>query len=288
MKRFIKDNCASLIYFLYRKGFIQNKLTVYSVDETLDLLIHTSKSLVRFGDGEITMIRGRSLKLQNVEPAIIEDLKRILGYRHKDLMVSIPDIFDGVEQYHSRSRQSWKDHLLCSRWVYKKYCNPNITYCNAFVSRCYYIFKDKSLCAGWFEKIKMIWNAKHIVVVEGVYTHNGVGNDLFDSAADVKRIIAPACNAYCKLPEIREACLKHPKDRLFLISLGAAAKPLTEQLFQDGYRVIDIGNLDMEYEWFLHNATEKEKIFKHQVMGKQENIDAGFSNYWNEIVDIIE
>jgi len=53
--------------------------------------------------------------------------------------------------------------------------------------------------------------------------------------------------------KILDGCRKFPKDRLFLLSLGVTAKFLAEDLYRDGYRVIDIGNLDMEYEWFLQN-----------------------------------
>lgn len=288
MKQCIKDRIADFVYFFYHKGIIKNKVKVYSVDETLDLLIHTNKSLVRFGDGEITMIRGRSLKLQDVEPAIIEDLKRILGYRYEDLMVSIPDIFDGVEQYHSGSRQFWKDHLLFSRRVYEKYCDLSKVYCNTSVSRCYYAYEDKSPCEGWFDRIKLVWKDKHVVVVEGGRSHNGVGNDLLDSAADVERIIGPASNAYRKLDEIKKTCLEYPKDRLFLIALGAAAKPLAEQLYLEGYRVIDIGNLDMEYEWFLRKADQKIKLPKHEILGREANEKAGYHEYLGQIRKVIE
>lgn len=287
MRLNIKALCADVVYSFYRNGIIKNKLNVYTIDETLDLLLHTQKSLVRYGDGEITLIRERSLTLQDVEPAITEDLKRILGYKSDDLMVAIPDIFDSVEQYQLKTRKFWKEHLLSSRKIYEKYCDQCKTYCNAYLSRCYFAYEDKTPSAAWFDKIKTIWENKHLVLVEGERTHNGVGNDLLDSAADVVRIIGPARNAYCKLDEIKTACKKHAKDRLFLISLGAAAKPLAEWLFLEGYRVIDIGNLDAEYEMFLHQATEKEGAFKHQVTGKQANLDAGFSQYWNEIVEII-
>lgn len=283
MNQKIKDRIADVVYLLYKYKIVKNKIRVYSVDETLDQLINTEKSLVRFGDGEITMIRGRSLKLQNVDEKLIEDLKRILTYEHEELMVSIPDIFDGVEQYHARSRQFWKDHLLFSRKIYEKYCRTDRVYCSTSVSRCYYAYEDKTPCAGWFQRVRQIWKGKKVVVVEGSRSHNGVGNNLLDLAESVERIICPPSNAYAKLDEIRETCLKYPKDRLFLLALGAAAKPLAESLFAEGYRVIDIGNLDMEYEWFLQGTTEKVKLSKHSVEGDAANRQAGFEKYLNEV-----
>ena len=64
MKRKIKDILAAIAYFLYEKGILHNSVKVHSIDETIDELLQTNKSLVRFGDGEIVMIKGGDLMLQ--------------------------------------------------------------------------------------------------------------------------------------------------------------------------------------------------------------------------------
>lgn len=288
MKRFIKDRLAWVDYCLYRAGIKKCNIEVYSVDETIEELIHTNKSMVRFGDGEITMIRGRSLKLQQVSPQIIEDLKRIVGYQYEDMIVTIPDIFDDLSIYRKESRQFWRDHLLFSRKVYEKYCNSSRKYYNTSFSRFYFTLADQSRAEEWIGRIREIWKDKDVVVVEGARTHNGVGNDLLDSARSIERIIGPSSNAYDHLDEIIEVCREYPKDRLFLVSLGAAAKPLTEKLFLEGYRVLDIGNLDMEYEWFLNKVTKKEEVPKHSIIGNEANEKAGYHQYLKQIRKRIE
>ena len=70
---------------------------------------------------------------------------------------------------------------------------------------------------------------------------------------------------------------------MFLLALGAAAKPLAEDLFLKGYRVIDIGNLDMEYEWFLRGAKNKMKLEKHFAESVEENHKAGYDEYLSQI-----
>ena len=71
---------------------------------------------------------------------------------------------------------------------------------------------------------------------------------------------------------------------MFLISLGVAAKFLAEKLFLEGYRALDIGNLDMEYEWYLRGAVEKEEIAKHSIVGEEANRSAGYDVYLSQIV----
>lgn len=283
IKRFIKDILAQIDYSLYRAGIKKCPLKVYTIGETIEELIHTDKSLVRFGDGEITMIRGRSLSFQQAEADIQAGLKRLLSYQHEDLLVAIPEIFGDLSIYRKESRQFWKDHLLFGRKVYEQCCNQDRKYYNAYLTRFYYPFADKSRCGAWIEGIRQIWKDKDVVVVEGEKTHNGVGNDLLDTAGSIERIIGPSEQAYRKVDEILKCCKEYPKDRLFLVSLGIAAKFLTEKLFLEGYRVIDIGNLDMEYEWYLRKTDHKEKIEKHNIIGEEANRKAGYEAYLAQI-----
>lgn len=271
MKRKIKDILAAIVCFLYEKGILHNRIRVHSIDETIDELLQTEKSMVRFGDGEIVMIKGVDLMLQKASAEIADGLKEILLYPHDDLMVTIPGIFDGLSEHHKASRQFWRDHFLFCRKTYETYCNPNRVYYTTFVSRCYYFAKDRTPCGGWFAKIRKIWENRDVVIVEGTRTHNGVGNDLLDTARSIERIICPPSDAYSAIPEILEACMTYEKDRLFLLSVGVAAKFLAAELFRQGYRVLDIGNLDMEYEWYVRRAPGKCKLEKHDIAGEEAN-----------------
>lgn len=283
MKRKIKDILAAIAYFLYEKGILHNSIKVHSIDETIDELLHTNKSLVRFGDGEIVMIKGGDLMLQKASPEIAKGLAEILAYSYDDLMVTIPGIFDTLSDHRKASRQFWKDHLLFCRKTYEKYCNPDRIYYTTFVSRCYYYAKDRSNCGEWFAKIRKIWENKDVVVVEGTRTHNGVGNDLLDTAASVERIICPPRDAYGAIPQILEACEAYDKDRLFLLSVGVAAKFLALELFQKGYRVLDIGHMDMEYEWYVRQTPDKCKIEKHEIESEDANREAGYTQYLSQV-----
>ena len=283
MKRKIKNILAAIIYFLYEKGILHNHIRVHTIDETIDELLNTGKSMVRFGDGEIVMIKGVDLMLQKASPEIGKGIAAMLAYPYDDLMVTIPGIFDTLSDHHKASRQFWQDHLFFCRKTYEKYCNPNRVYYSTFVSRCYYFGKDRSRCDGWFAKIRKIWENRDIVIVEGTRTHNGVGNDLFDSAASIERIICPPSDAYSALPAILEECLRYGKDRMFLLSVGVAAKFLALELFQKGYRVLDIGNLDMEYEWYIRKAADKIPLAKHDIVGEEANREAGYEEYLSQI-----
>lgn len=283
MKQKIKDILGAILYFLYEKDILHNKIKVHSIDETIDELLHTEKSMVRFGDGEIVMIKGRDLVLQKAQPEIAEGLEKILAYPYDDLIVTIPGVFDTLSDHTKESRQFWRDHLLMCRKTYEKYCNPDRVYYSTFISRCYYFAKDKNRCAQWYDGIRDIWKDRSVVVVEGERSHNGVGNDLLDRAAGVERIICPPKDAYGSLNRILEACMQYDRDRLFLLSVGVAAKFIAMELFEKGYRVLDIGNLDMEYEWYVRGTDHKIPLEKHEIVGEEANREAGYTEYLQQI-----
>lgn len=287
MKQKIKKIIFEFVYQLHKHHILKNKLKVESIDHTIDMMINTDLSLVRFGDAEIRMIEGNTTKFQNYDKELAGRLYEILQYRQEKVMVGIPDIFDSLEQYTEKSREFWKEHLFLSRKTYLKYCNAEKTYENAFFSRLYYIYQDKEQSGRWFEKIKEIWRDKALVIVEGEGTHTGVGNDLIAFATSVERILCPGLNAYLAYPQIREACFSFGKEKLFLFAVGNTAKLLVTDLAKEGYRAIDIGNLDMEYEWYLRGASGKEEIPKHSIVGKENNLRAGYGEYWQQVRKIV-
>lgn len=288
MKEKIKEMAASFVYALYEKGVLKNHIHVSSIDETIDALIDTDNSLVRFGDGEIILISGIASATQQGDSELAKRLMQVLASDEDKLLVAIVDGFGNMDYLHRDSQDFWKKHFLKFRKDYNKYCHPGKVYYNALVSRCYYPMQDRSKCTEWFNKLKDVWRDKKVVFVEGERTHNGVGNDLFAKTLEIKRILCPSQNAYGVYEQIFKTCLEFDKEYLFLLSLGAAAKPLAYDLFMEGYRVIDIGNLDLEYEWYRQQAQGKIAIKKHEIVGVEENQNADYTEYLKQVYCVIQ
>lgn len=288
LKEIVKYSVFQMNYLLYQYKILKNKILVKTIDQTIDELIHSNKSLVRFGDAEICIIEGNKTEFQLYDKTLAEKLNVILKYESDKILVGIPDIFENLDCYTKKSEKFWKEHLFFCRKTYKKYCSTDKVYENAFFSRPYYIYKDKQKAENWFERIKKIWFDKEIVVVEGEGTHSGVGNDLFSEAKDVERILCPRTNAYLVYNKIKELCLRFDKKKLFLLALGNTAKLLAVDLVENGFRAIDIGNLDLEYEWYLNKADSKIPIAKHEITGEEANLKAGYFEYWQQVKEIVK
>ena len=64
----------------------------------------------------------------------------------------------------------------------------------------------------------------------------GVGNDLFDGARSVKRVLCPATDAWGSYPEILRLAKEHGEGRLVLIALGQTATVLAYDSPRQGCR----------------------------------------------------
>lgn len=238
-------------------------IQVKGIDETLDYIIEHNSSLVRFGDGEVNLMWGLPIPYQNHDLELANQLKHIVGLESDEkLVVCLPDAFDDCFVFTWWATPFWKEHMNVYMDFYKELCKGS-WYGSTFISRPYIDYEDKSKAKGQFEKLKSIWENRDILIVEGITSRSGVGNDLFDKVKSVKRIICPSHNAYSVVDNIQEEIMKHAEGRLILCMLGPTAKVLAYHLSRKGYQVLDIGHIDSEYEWMKMGAKTKVK-FSHK------------------------
>ncbi len=241
-------------------------ISVMSIDETLDELLKTEKSLIRFGDGEFNIMNGYSIAFQEYNEELARGMKEILlTANQEEMLLCMPEVFKAFKGEFPLDYSSeifWKKELDRYADFFKEYCQSK-TYGSAFISRPYIYSKDRTRAFDQFEKMKQLFEGEDLLIVEGVTSRSGVGNDLFDKANSIKRIICPSHNAFSKIKEIREKILEHSEGRLILLMLGPTAKVLAYQLTQQGYRALDLGHIDSEYEWMKMGAETKVQL-KHK------------------------
>ena len=238
-------------------------IIVRDIDQTLDYIIENQSSIIRFGDGEMDLMLGKSIPYQVYDENLASQLKEIIALQSDEkLVIGLPNVFADRSNFTPAAEAFWKGHLEHHLKDYVELARAD-WYGTTFVSRPYIDYVDKSQSFSQFEKLKQIWKNEDILIVEGVTSRSGVGNDLFDGANSIKRIICPSHNAYARIEEIQEAVLQYAENRLILCMLGPTAKILSYNLFKKGYRVLDIGHIDSEYEWMKMGVDTKVK-FNHK------------------------
>jgi glycosyltransferase family protein len=168
--------------------------------------------------------------------------------------------------------------------------NSQKIYYDTLVTRLYIDHKNKNNTEERFNKIKRLWTNRNVVIVEGKQSRLGIGNDLFNNTKSIKRIICPSTDAFAKYSEILTTIKRQNKTDLILIALGPTATILSYDLYIEGYHAVDIGHIDIEYEWFLQKATEKVPV-KNKYIGE---IPGGSSveelkdqQYESQIIEVV-
>ena len=270
MKQFLVK-CWNLFfdyYIILRNGFhlwidtIYQKLfsppTIASIEETIQYIIEKKCSASRLGDGEIKIAAGKTLAFQEYSVTLQKRMQEVLSHPIPNHIVCLPDIFSNLSIYNEEAHQHWELHLAYYRKKWYQFIDRKHLYHNAFISRCYMMFIDKSHVGMHFNQMKRIWDNKDILLIEGEKSRLGVGNDLFDNVKSIQRILAPNRNAFQYYQALfDEVCKYNPSDYLILLALGPTATILAYDLALKGYQAIDIGHIDIEYEWFRMGATHK-------------------------------
>lgn len=260
---------------------------VASIDDTIRRIADERCSISRFGDGELLMTSpDKAIGFQKGDPRLAARLREVLTSHDEGHLVCVSDTFRDLYRYNRKARRFWRTHFFLYGAWWDQYLAPGRTYYNTFVTRPYMDFASKEACGRWFKDMKRIWDGRDIVFIEGEKSRLGVGNDLFDNARSIRRILCPPRDAFDRYDEILREARKLEKDALFLIALGPTATVLSYDLFKSGYQAIDAGHVDVEYEWWRIGAQRKVKLerkYVNEVANGTQVADAG-EEYRSQII----
>lgn len=288
--KWFKRKLFNLFYLIWYKISFKLKISIYSFEETLTQLVDKEKSLVRISDGDIRLFAKKSISYQVFDDQLVYEIKEIiLNYKVNDkYLLAINPSFEG--RFSKQTRFFWYQYFFQNRVSFFRYFNNGFSYYDASVVWPSAIFEDYYSLEKIYQKFRSIWTEKNIVVIEGEFTRNGVGNDLFQNASSVRRIIGPSKNGYEKINEIVLFIQSIPQVDLILISFGPAAKPLSMNLININYRVIDFGHFDSYYEMFLNKSdkllfnTHKHTAGLTDSSDYTELIELKDDSYFNQII----
>lgn len=253
----------------YRHLLTQDQsLKIMDSRATIDYIIRHQCSISRFGDGELKMVfryfnkKVRVSKgFQRYDEHLAKRLAQVLkGGGNKKLLICIPYLFrpEGMTERTEDARFFWKRFICRYHQQMLQLLSQSCLYGDTNISRFYLSKAEKSECKAYVLHLKKIWEQRDICFVEGKYSRFGVGNDLFDNASSIKRIICPSVNAFDKYSQILNTiCNRVPKETLIILALGQTASVLAHDLSDIGYQALDLGHIDVEYEWMLMKATQK-------------------------------
>lgn len=285
-----------VLYEARRMAVLRTKyrLRIMSPERTLRYIAKHKCSIARYGDGEFDiMTAARDLHFQKKNSQLAESLAQVLDNKDKRLLLCIPRCFNTIKGCNDHSGTFWiewgkrDNHHQKIVDLIRSHAGRNYLFGDSQITRPYIDWVDSKRADRTFPMLKALWAGRDILIVEGEQTRLGVGNDLFDDAASVKRILAPAIGAFERYAEIKKTILDQYRGELIIMALGPTATVLAAELAAMDIQALDIGNIDIEYEWYLMGAKERVAIpgkFTNEAKGGREFTDCQDGKYLSQIV----
>lgn len=227
---------------------------------TLQLLVQNKLSICRFGDGEFNLIWGNDIGFQKNSHLLMRRLHEIMLSSNPKILIGLPDIFGALNGFRPDTAKWWIEYRLRNLSKFRQMLRGVSKVVDANITR--FTTERSTGCPEMFISLfKQIWDGRSISIVEGEKSRLGVGNDLFANARSIERIITPAKQAFDIYDRLLDCCLSQiPQDNVVIIALGPTATVLAYDLAMAGYQALDLGHIDIQYEYYLRGITEKVPI----------------------------
>lgn len=301
----IKQKLIALYEEIYMSDFVLNaiyrhqnrayRLEILSSEETIGHILKTNCSVARFGDGEFEMLLQpeRDLGFQTRNGKLSARMKQVLESGNPNLLICLPYTLNNLRGRTKHSRMFWylwgkrdDQHHKIVQLI--RQCQPNgYVYGDSQITRPYVAYEKTAHSARIFPMLQKLWEGKDVLFCEGEKTRLGVGNDLFNNARSIKRVLCPATNAFDHYDEILDTVKNVWNGELILLALGPTATVLAAGLADIGIQALDIGHLDIEYEWFRSGAKGHDQVtgkFTNEAIAGHEVNACKDESYLRQIV----
>ena len=225
--------------------------------ETLEYIHEHKCSIGRYGDGEIGLMVMMPRSFQKSSLRLRKELIQVSKVDDPGFLVCIPRLVVSQDDVTEGTARWWRSYLRRCGWIWRYFFSHGQEFGDSLITRPWMETQSAENFEMCFSMLSEEWKDKDVVMIEGEKSRIGVGNDFLGKAKSVKRILCPAKNAYSKIDEIESAALRFSKECLILIALGPAATVLAYRLYKKGFRALDIGHMDIEYEWYKIRAKNK-------------------------------
>lgn len=199
--------------------------TVLDEFDTMKLVVR-GKSLARFGDGELKLMRGGAQVREPANDELAKELRQILLKPPKNLLPAIPTMDSAGPKY-----TGWVRHMAS----FSQYVDMNRVYGSAFVTR-----PDSSpaiLCKEYLNLVTQLWAGKdvHVICQEG----NSLLALISMTAASVTHVVCPSHSSY----KVADKLINQVQGaKLVVLSCGPAATCIAARLAARGVHAVDFGS----------------------------------------------
>lgn len=239
-----------ILYYLPTANITRPK--ILTPTETVNALLENNKSIARFGDGEIRLIRGMDIAYQKYSQSLEWGLKDIIKSQQQNFLIGINYhyFYPYFDLYTDKFTQNFNVNILPKvRRVLLEYVDNNIEYADAAFTGWLKVKNAEN--DNLYKKLQDIWRNKKVLLVGCQNSMKNLKYDIFDTAEIKEYVYVPNKNAYEEYDSIFSSIKSYDKDYLVILMCGPAGKVLACDLCKEGYRALDLGHIQKSYDFYM-------------------------------------
>lgn len=246
----------------------QYPIDIMTSEETIAYILKNNCSIARYGDGDMgLMMKTSAVGYQQISDSLANALQDVFTNTSKNLLICMPYPMVSTREFKKHGKKFWKYWTIENKervmTIIREKMKAEYKFGDSFLSRPVTGYKSSQKAKKLFPLLKMLWNDRDVIIVEGSGTRMGIGNDLFSNTKSIKRILCPAENAFDVYPRILKTCIENYNGELILMALGPTATVLASDLSKHGIQALDLGHIDIQYEWYLHGNNYQPVLGKY-------------------------
>ncbi len=242
----------------YGSGGYKGKLNILTPEETLKLLKTEKVSFLRYGDGEIAIMLGKSIPFQEYDAELSARLRELLNLSDADIKIGLPYYYINPVRNLNKYVESFAGSLAQQRHFLLKACDRNVTYIDTCITQMYQTY-EKYDFKEYYKQMQSLLENKDVTVICGEKILDKLTYNALDVCNSTDYIYAESRNAYAGYEELLKTALGTDKNRLICIVLGPTAKVLAYDLHKEGYQAWDMGHYFKDYDAYMRNAERTDK-----------------------------
>ena len=237
----------------YLTGGYEQKLSILNTDETLSLLEKEQFSFLRYGDGEIAIMQGKSIPFQEYNVELAQKLREMLVTKGSGIKIGIPYYYIHPLNSLNDFTKKFARALPAQRRFLCKNCSKDITYIDTALTQVYQTYQEYDF-DNYYKRMQNLLKDKDVTVVCGEGVLDRLEHKALGVCRSVDYIYAPSMNAYTEYQTVLEKVMATDKKRLVCVVLGPTAKVLVYDLAKAGYQAWDMGHYFKDYDAYLKKS----------------------------------
>ena len=254
----------NIIYELPDRLHLISKPKIKNFSETLDNLVSSNSSIIRFGDGEIILIKGGDIGFQSNSEVLKLRLKEILQSNESNILIGINYhyYYADLRDFNEYPKYVYRTFVSDIRNYLSTIINFDTQYYSAGITSPYQMFKNYDF-EQHYDKLMSLWRDRDVAIICGDKSFENISYNIFDCASSIEYQYCPFSNAFTNYDDIFNRACGINKSKLIIAILGPTAKLLAFDLSKEGYRVLDMGHLAKDFDDY-----KKQSIKNKQTIGK--------------------